>query len=71
MPGAGLVQRVRLRLGGAVQGVGFRPFVYRLAQRRRGFHVLLDRHLPPSDGGVSFGQVVVAAARLAAGNGGG
>jgi hydrogenase maturation protein HypF len=38
------------------------------ALRRRGFHVLLHRHLPPNDGGVSFGQVVVAAARLSVGN---
>lgn len=26
-----ILQRVRIRIGGAVQGVGFRPFIYRLA----------------------------------------
>jgi hydrogenase maturation protein HypF len=36
------------------------------ALRRRGFNVLLHRQVPPNDGGVSFGQVVIAAARLGA-----
>jgi hydrogenase maturation protein HypF len=35
----------------------------RLAQQ--GFRVLLHRHVPPNDGCISLGQVVVAAARLA------
>ncbi|MCP4201469.1 MAG: carbamoyltransferase HypF [bacterium] len=32
--------------------------------RRAGFEVLMHRRLPPNDGSISFGQVVVAAARL-------
>jgi hydrogenase maturation protein HypF len=32
--------------------------------RRAGFSVLLHREIPPNDGGISLGQVIVAAARM-------
>jgi hydrogenase maturation protein HypF len=35
---------------------------------RSGLRVLIPRQLPPNDGAVSYGQAVVAAARLAAGD---
>jgi hydrogenase maturation protein HypF len=49
--------------GGCFQN---RRLTERAAQRltRAGFEVLLHRQVPPGDGGVSLGQVAVAAARL-------
>jgi hydrogenase maturation protein HypF len=52
----GVFQNRRL-LGGCVEGL-----------RDRGLRPLVPRALPVNDGGVSFGQVAVAAARLAAGD---
>ena len=46
----------RLRQCGVVQSVGFRPFVYSLAQR----HGLTGGLVPVNDGGVSLGQAAVA-----------
>ena len=53
--GGGVFQNARLlaALRGRLEGAGFR--------------VLCARRLPPNDGGVSYGQAVVAAARLGAG----
>jgi hydrogenase maturation protein HypF len=49
--------------GGCFQN---RLLTERATQRLReaGFEVLLHRQVPPNDGGISLGQVVVAAARL-------
>lgn len=57
---SGGVQRLRLSLGGAVQGVGFRPFVYRLA-----CELALAGHVENSPSGVCLeieGPPVVLAA---------
>jgi len=58
-------ERVALT-GGCFQN---RWLTERTAQRLReaGFRVLLHRQVPPNDGGISLGQVVVAAARLEGG----
>jgi hydrogenase maturation protein HypF len=55
-------QRVALT-GGCFQN---RLLTERAAQRldRAGFQALLHRQVPPNDGGISLGQVIVAAARL-------
>ena len=49
--------------GGCFQN---RLLIERVAERleRAGFQVLLHRQVPPNDGGISLGQVAVAAARL-------
>jgi hydrogenase maturation protein HypF len=49
--------------GGCFQN---RLLTERAAERlaRAGFEVLLHRQAPPNDGGISLGQVVIAAARL-------
>ena len=55
-------QRVALT-GGCFQN---RLLTERAAERleRAGFEVLLHRLVPPNDGGISLGQIAVAAARL-------
>jgi hydrogenase maturation protein HypF len=52
--------------GGCFQN---RTLVERAAARleSRGHEVLLHRQVPPNDGGISLGQVAVAAARLGSG----
>ena len=44
-------QRIQVRLRGIVQGVGFRPFVYNLAQRLKPRGVRAERFLRPDRGG--------------------
>jgi hydrogenase maturation protein HypF len=39
----------------------------RAALQKRGLDVLLHRDVPPNDGGISLGQIAVAAARLETG----
>jgi hydrogenase maturation protein HypF len=50
--------------GGCFQN---RLLTERASQRLReaGFDVLLHRQVPPNDGGISLGQIAVAAARIA------
>jgi hydrogenase maturation factor HypF (carbamoyltransferase family) len=72
------VRRVAVTARGTMQGVGFRPFVYAAATSRglagwveavrdrlstRGFRVFTPRMYPPNDGGLSLGQLFVAACR--------
>lgn len=49
--------------GGTFQNALLIRRVFRLL-KRRGLRVLLPRLVPPNDGGISFGQAAVAAARL-------
>ncbi|MEW5957183.1 MAG: carbamoyltransferase HypF [Chloroflexota bacterium] len=61
---AGLVGERRVALsGGCFQN---RLLAERVAQRlsETGFEVLLHRQVPPNDGGISLGQIAVAAARF-------
>jgi hydrogenase maturation protein HypF len=70
---AALIRRVAARTGLSIVALGGGVFqngrlltsmVRRLT--RDGLRVLVPRQLPPNDGGISYGQAAVAAARLAA-----
>ena len=52
--------------GGCFQNTGLLGSLKALL-RDRGFEVLINRMVPPNDGGISFGQAVVASARAAGG----
>ncbi|WP_218104035.1 carbamoyltransferase HypF [Thermogemmatispora onikobensis] len=70
-----LCQRIRERTGLSQVALSGGVFQNRLLLEElvndlqaNGFHVYLNRRVPPNDGGLSLGQLAVAAARLAAGS---
>ena len=56
---------VRVALGGGVFQNALLLAIVGKGLEGRGLHVLLPERLGPNDGGISYGQAVVAAARLA------
>jgi hypothetical protein len=70
------IRRCSVAVEGVVQGVGFRPFVYRLAQscrlvarpQLRGIADVFLGHDRPNEGGLALGQAAIAAARIGAGS---